>query len=360
MNLPGYGSSSSIGDDPAPACNVTTAYADIGNMEGTEFDGYYAEWADFDIFLPDGDPQLSLIRLLWAGILSYVQGTSSDTIYGTNSALKLVSDDIEYIDHFYVQNIKDPTGIPVPYGAIGDTNSSEGTINDPTMLNIQLLEATSYDVRKGMHQAGCDENATAIQGQGYLGSAQQLGYCRSKFFNRITLYTLIGFLVLWVLSLPVFLIIRGYVNKGGASAQYMAAAKAQQNKTSTKPKVGVTQETSPEKETTSSPKPSNSPTSNDTPTTDETPAWLQESPQKMQDAQAGQSGMELASVSNTMRRSAQNQALTDQDKAQVQKPQVQPTQTQPQGPQPSMDNPLADRMGGGWRASKNKRKRKRN
>lgn len=222
----------------------------------------YAEWTDFHAFIDNindeyQDHTMSLMRLLWTGILSYIQQTSTDTIYGVNAALLAPNPTDNIIDHYYVQNVKKGKDITI-YGEIGDTINNVGSLDDPTLLNIELLEARQYSPKAGLGQASCDATAPALRGQGYKASAQKLGYCRSKFFNRITLYTLFGFFALWILSLPIFLVVRWYVNKG-VSAKYLAAANAQA-KPSQSQRVSVAQ-SQPQNQAQSPAKPTTSPPS---------------------------------------------------------------------------------------------------
>ena len=147
---------------------------------------FYAEWANFHDNFTDPESQ-SFIRLLWSATLSYVKGTSSDTIYGVNSILSNKSGAL--VDHFYVT--KDQNDPNNPVGVI--SSNSEDIVNqikDPTLLQITLLEEVAYTPLNGMPQASCNENATAISGQGYTATAQKIGYCRDKFINRYTLWSL--------------------------------------------------------------------------------------------------------------------------------------------------------------------------
>ena len=293
---------------------------------------YYAEWTFFSANIADNDDGhslLSLMRLLWAGTLSYIKGVSSDTIYGTNAAL-LGLDGANLVDHYYVQNVKGGQD----WGAIGDTNTgSTSQVDDPSLLKIQLVESEGYDMLRGSVQAGCQTNAIAISGQGYKAHADSLGYCRSKFFNRITLYTIIGLLVFWTLTLPMFIIIRWYINKG-TSSRYLAAANAQGNRKRQRTSIAQkntntqspVQESSPTKE--SSPVQSENGSMED----DETPDFLKESPAN---ANEDQEGTEMAGASDKMRRAAQNMRLNDEDRAQAQEQEAQEAQeAQEEAPAP--------------------------
>ena len=303
---------------PNGSCNQSTMYTEVDKV-GTWLP-YYAEWTTFDCDLKEGNDNLcSLIRLLWAGTLSYIKGTSSDTVFGINSALKTPQQSNKP-DHYYVTNVK---GGAV-WGVIGDTTTtSEATIDDPTRLNIELVESAGYDVRLGFPQTGCTTNTTSIAGQGYTASATALGYCRSRFFNRITLYTIIGILIFWALTLPVFIIIRWYVNKD-TSSRYLAAANAQGKK---RRRIGAAQQNTQNTQNTQP----------DTTVTN-TGNSVQEgsastSPAKQEEAESlgsfdngsagsdeiddGQKGMELGGVSDKMKRDAQNRQLNDEDMAQA-------------------------------------------
>lgn len=322
MQLPVYGSAAASDSGAKQPCGGNTEsqfYTSLATIEANTdknpWLAYYAEWTDFADNISDksGDamgPKLcSLIRLLWAGTLSYVKGTSSDTIYGTNALLKTVATNA-VTDHYYVANVKNG----VPWGKIGDSDDTTGQINDSSLLNIKLVEDVAYSAMKGFSQAGCNANATAIKGQGYTASAQKLGYCRSQFFNRITLYTMIGLLIFWVLTLPVFLILRLYVNKG-TSSRYLAAANAQGRK---RKRTRVAQDNTPTpsltKETTESaeeqaPSPANEEASLGS---------FDNGAGGSGGADYGQQGMELGQASDKMKRQSENQRLNEEDMQVVQ------------------------------------------
>lgn len=214
-------------------------YGSFPFVEGTEYT-FYAEFtlfktsatlgegcvsADKDVETPLTDYELSLIRLLWSGILAYSSGLKSDVAWGLNSYLNISG--VSIPDHYYVRTSAS-TGANV--GKIGEGLDHE-VLNDPTMLTLTPTEdlSGSYSVLNGMDQASCPQGGVAFSGQGYSATAQKLGYCRSPFFNRVTLYTIIGFLALWILLLPIFLIVRWYVNKG-VSRKYLAISQNQYRK----------------------------------------------------------------------------------------------------------------------------------
>ena len=203
--------------DP-PSSNV----ADVSNMMA-----YYADWTDFEPAIDSTNVDvMSLIRLLWTATYARITGSNLDTIYGLNAMLDAGSE-TTIVDHFYVAKTSSSTDLN-PVGVISDSNDSTGIIHDETLLTIKLTSGSSYDVEKGMHQATCGGSESVIDGQGYTASAPKLGYCRSNFFNRFTLYSIVGVAILWALSLPVFIIARWYINRG-TRARYLNAATTQSN-----------------------------------------------------------------------------------------------------------------------------------
>lgn len=282
----------------------------------------YAEWADFSKYT---DPLVcSFIRLLWAGTLSYVNDVANTTIYGTNALLSQEGSSSTFYDHYYVPIVKGGA-TSTPYGKIGDSkNSLADQLNDPQLLHIQIIGSTDYDVVMGLPVASCNENATAIRGQGYSAFSKKLGYCRDKFFNRITFWTLVGLLIFWVLSLPAFILMRWYVNKG-ASGKYLAAVN-RQNAQNTRSSVGVRQNNnrSNSNNSTTTQKSSSQPQDNATPTeqaTNDVQSPSQESMQPMADTE---NGVQMTAPTASMKRTQENMRLMDEDQ-QPSQPTAQPT-----------------------------------
>ena len=266
FNLPPYTTSNNIQDDQSCFSSMYPAQNLVAGQDSSSHPGLgvYAEWANFSAIYNGRDASTkhekvcAFIRLLWAGTLSYINNVSNDTIFGTNALLSNESGNETYIDYFYVSKVQGER--LNTYGVIGNNVDSDAIaqVDDPQLLYIKLIDDTSYSAANGMGSASCDENATAIRGQGYVGTSKKLGYCRDKFFNRITLYTLIGILVFWVLSLPLFIIIRWYVNKG-VSGKYLNAVNQQTSNANQKQSTNIRQNLTDNNETT--------PTTPSTPTT---------------------------------------------------------------------------------------------
>ena len=343
MQLPLCDTSVPMGDasDTNNTCDETKYYTSIADIESSsgnknEWLRYYAEWTNFSntIVGDDGDSVCSLIRLLWAGTLSYIKGTSSDTIYGTNAALKVPTGTAT--DHYYVANVKGGK----PWGTIGDTIKDE-KINDPSRLNIQMVEDGGYHPRNGFSQAGCNSVATAIKGQGYTASATALGYCRSQFFNRITLYTIIGLLIFWVLTLPMFILIRWYINRG-VSTKYLAAANAQGNRrkrtrvaqnntTTNQPNQDQPNQNQTNQNQTNQPNEEASLGSFDNGSPN---AKNAKNVKRAENEEDGQQGVELGEATTKMKRTAQNMKLNEEDVQAAQEKQVQAQKEQAPAPSP--------------------------
>jgi hypothetical protein len=213
-----------MGLPPKPTSCDGVQYTDITTLGENDPINYYAEWTFFDTDKLT-DKELGLIRLLWSGTFAYMSGYDGDSIWGVNAVLVL-DEGQESNDHFYVKTAKDAES--QNYGQVGSAadDSSASILNDPTLLTIKPTEDLQYDVLDGLRQAKCVPGGVPFSGQGYTATAKKIGYCKSGFFNRITLYTIIGFLIFWILLLPIFLIVRWYVNKG-VSAKYLAASRAQ-------------------------------------------------------------------------------------------------------------------------------------
>lgn len=297
----------------------------------------YAEWADFSKYKNDTFV-CSFIRLLWAGTLSYVNDTANTTIYGINALMSQEGSSSTFYDHYYVPIVKGGA-TSTPYGKIGDSkNSLADQLNDPQLLHIQIIGSTDYDVIMGLPIASCNENATAIRGQGYTASSKKIGYCRDKFFNRITLWTLVGLLIFWVLSLPAFIIMRWYVNKG-ASGKYLAAVNRQnaRNTRNTRSSVGIRQNNN----NNNTQKSTSQPQDNVTPTeqaTNEVQSPSQESMQPMADTE---NGVQMTAPTASMKRTQQNMTLNDEDRAratqQMQEDQQRSQPTAQPTPQPTSE-----------------------
>ena len=249
--LPTYTTSNIIQDDQSCLSSMYPAQKLVAAQDSSSHPGLgvYAEWANFSVMYNKSEKVCAFIRLLWTGTLSYINHVSNDTIFGTNALLSNESGNETYIDYFYVSKVQGDR--LNTYGVIGNNADSDAIaqVDDPQLLYIKLIDDTSYSAANGMGSASCDENAQAIRGQGYVGTSKKLGYCRDKFFNRITLYTLIGILVFWVLSLPLFIIIRWYINKD-ASAKYINAVNQQISNANQKQSTSLRQNLTDNNETT--------------------------------------------------------------------------------------------------------------
>ena len=258
--------------------------------------------------------EMSLIRLLWGGFLAYVSNHPIDEVWGLNAFLDTTNSASELQpDHFYLHNMPN-----MPEGFIGSSLDASADPDDPTssdiskdksLLVLTPINLTAYSVENGLHQAGCAEGHPVLAGQSYNASAQQLGYCRNGFFNRVTLYTIIGFLAFWILMLPIYLFLRWYVNRGTSSRYLEKAEETRLSKRS----------------------------SSDSAATD----------------QGESQGIEMAAVSKQAKIANQNRQLNKEDRARVQQSQQtqasqpsQPSQqTKPSQPQPNANDPLADISG---------------
>jgi hypothetical protein len=272
--------------------------------------GVYAEWADFSGYT--NELVCSFIRLLWAGTLSYVNDTANTTIYGINALLSREGDETAFKDHYYVPKVQGDTSNT--YGRIGDSvNSLVNQVNDPQLLHIQFIGSNTYSERLGLPIASCNENATAIRGQGYTAFSKKIGYCRDKFFNRITLWTLVGLLIFWVLSLPAFIIMRWYVNKG-ASGKYLSMVN-RQNARNTRPSVGVRQNNNTN--TNNTQKSTSQPQDNAAPSEQVSNEVQSPSQESIQPTADTENGMEMTAPTANMKRLQQNMKLNDKDRATV-------------------------------------------
>lgn len=192
------------------------AYLSVSTDDPGDQVKMYAEYTRFpDTLSPQ---EKSLIRLLWSAILAYRGGGAVDTIWGLN-AFMVTNGQQSQPDHFYSK----ASVPPQIFASMNETAGGDHLQNDHTVLQVTMLASSSYDVELGMQQKDCSEGL-AVQNQGYTGTAQKIGYCKSWFFNRVTLYTIIAVGIIWTMLLPVFLISRWYINRN-VSGKYLAMAK---------------------------------------------------------------------------------------------------------------------------------------
>ena len=180
---------------------LTAALADNWGLQ------YYAELATFN-FGSDEDAQqaYSFVRLMWTGIMAAIGDQPADTVFGTNCMLVNPG----AVDHYYVA---DQTG--QGFGKVGSSlDDQAGMVDDKTLLRIKLMNASKYDCKLGLPPVACSGIGDTGQTQSYIGSSAALGYCRDWFLNdysRIVMFVLAALAVLW---LPMFVVVRIYINRG--------------------------------------------------------------------------------------------------------------------------------------------------
>ena len=169
---------------------------------------YYAELASFDFPGSDDDTQqaYSFVRLMWTGIMAAIGDQPADTVFGTNAMLVNAG----AVDHYYVAS---QTG--EGFGRVGSSlDDQAGAIDDKTLLRIKMVNDTEYSCKSGLPPVACSNIGNTSLTQSYIGSSSALGYCRDWFLNdysRIVMFVLAALAVIW---LPMFVIVRIYINRG--------------------------------------------------------------------------------------------------------------------------------------------------
>ena len=168
---------------------------------------YYAELASFDFPVSD-DAELaySFVRLMWTGIMAAIGDQPADTVFGTNAMLVNAG----AVDHYYVAS---QTG--EGFGRVGSSlDDQAGAIDDKTLLRIKMVNDSKYSCQTGLPPVACSNIGNTSLTQSYIGSSSALGYCRDWFLNdysRIVMFVLAALAVIW---LPMFVIVRIYINRG--------------------------------------------------------------------------------------------------------------------------------------------------
>ena len=214
MQLPGAtlpknctDSSTDGGAGGAGVASMMDAYPLTGSLADNWGLQYYAELATFN-FGSDEDAQqaYSFVRLMWTGIMAAIGDQPADTVFGTNCMLVNPG----AVDHYYVA---DQTG--QGFGKVGSSlDDQAGMVDDKTLLRIKLMNASKYDCKLGLPPVACSGIGDTGQTQSYIGSSAALGYCRDWFLNdysRIVMFVLAALAVLW---LPMFVVVRIYINRG--------------------------------------------------------------------------------------------------------------------------------------------------